>query len=162
VVALSRRDYALELARRAGASATFNTGDEWAAKSAALKLTDGRGFERVIEAAGLQSTLDLASALAGEYGRLVIAGYHQDGMRQVNLQEWNWRGLDVVNAHERDPARYVSGMQRAIEAILDGRMEPFGLLTHSVTLESLDDGFEMTHSRPDGFLKAIMLLDGQT
>jgi threonine dehydrogenase-like Zn-dependent dehydrogenase len=161
VVALSHRSYALELARKAGAEVTLNTRDQPAATSAALNLTGGRGFDRVIEAAGLQSTLDLASALTGEYSRLVIAGYHQDGTRQVNLQEWNWRGLDVVNAHERDPARCVSGMRRAIEAVLDGRMDPFALLTHAVPLEGLDQGFEMAYSRPDGFMKAIMLLDGR-
>ena len=32
-------------------------------------------------------------------GRLVVAGYHQDGPRQVDMQLWNWRGLDVINAH---------------------------------------------------------------
>ncbi len=159
VVALSRRQFALDLARRAGALVTLNTQDATQAKTAALNLTEGRGYDRVIEAAGLQSTLDLASSLTAEYSRLIIAGYHQDGLRQVNLQEWNWRGLDVVNAHERDPARYVSGMQRAIAAVTDGRMDPFGLLTHSVSLQALDDGFEMTHSRPDGFLKAIVQIE---
>ncbi|MDB6087004.1 MAG: L-iditol 2-dehydrogenase [Gammaproteobacteria bacterium] len=161
VVVLSRRPYALDLARKAGAAITLNTCDEAAAKSAALTLTGGRGFERVIEAAGLQSTLDIASALTSEYSRLVIAGYHQDGMRQVNLQEWNWRGLDVVNAHERDPARYTRGMERAISAVLDGRMDPFPLLTHTVPLEALARGFEMTDARPDGFMKAILLVHGR-
>ena len=42
-------------------------------------------------------------------GKLVIAGYHQDGPRQVNMQLWNWRGLDVINAHERDPRALLDG-----------------------------------------------------
>jgi hypothetical protein len=54
---------------------------------------------------------DLAGELCAERGRLVIAGYHQDGMRQVNVQLWNWRGIDVINAHERDPQAYVDGMR---------------------------------------------------
>ena len=57
--------------------------------------------KRVIEAAGAQATLGLAPALTGTYGRLIIAGYHQDGPRQVNVQLWNWRAIDVINAHER-------------------------------------------------------------
>ena len=56
---------------------------------------------------------------------------------------------------------YVSGMTRAIEAVLDGRMDPFAMLTHAVPLETLDAGFEMARSRPYGFMKAIMLLDGR-
>ena len=67
---------------------------------------------RVIEAVGKQWPLDLAGELTGERGRLIIAGYHQDGPRQVNMQLWNWRGIDVINAHERDPEVYVAGHAR--------------------------------------------------
>lgn len=66
-----------------------------------------------LEVGGTQSTLDLASALCGEYARLVIAGYHQDGLRQVNMQQWNWRGIHVVNAHERATEYTVDSMAAA-------------------------------------------------
>jgi len=48
---------------------------------------------------------------------MIVAGYHQGGLRQVNMQLWNWRGLDVINAHERDPAVYLQGMQAAVDLI---------------------------------------------
>jgi threonine dehydrogenase-like Zn-dependent dehydrogenase len=87
-------------------------------------LTDGKWCERVIECTGLQWPLDLAGELTAERGRLVIAGYHQDGLRQVNLQLWNWRGIDVINAHERDPQAYVDGMKRAVDADDQGVLDP--------------------------------------
>ena len=31
------------------------------------------------------------------------------------MQLWNWRGLDVINAHERDPKVYVQGMREAVD-----------------------------------------------
>jgi threonine dehydrogenase-like Zn-dependent dehydrogenase len=160
VVVISRRAFALKLAQRMGALCTLQSEDADATRERALKLTEGRGYERVIEAAGLQSTLDLASAITAEYGRLVIAGYHQDGMRQVNMQQWNWRALEVVNAHERSMARYATGMQRAVDAVLDGRMDPFPLFTHEASLESLDQAFELTRARPDGFMKALVRIGG--
>lgn len=156
VVVLSRRESALAAARVAGASATFATQDARRARDDALALTDGRGYDRVIEAAGLQSTLDLASALAAEYGRLVIAGYHQDGLRQVDMQQWNWRALEVVNAHERTLERYARGVQRAADAIVAGDLDPFPLLTHSLPLAALDAAFDLTRTRPDGFVKATV------
>jgi len=107
-------------------------------------------FPCVIECVGTQAALDRASALVGERGRLVIAGYHQDGPRQVDLQGWNWRGLDVVNAHERDPAAYVDALREAIALELD--VEP--LLTHRFPLDRLDDAFEAARTRPLGFMKA--------
>ena len=107
-------------------------------------------FERVIECAGTQSALDTASRLVAERGRLVVAGYHQDGPRTVDLQSWNWRGLDVVNAHERDPAAYVRGMREAAELDLDLDR----LLTHRFPLERLGDAFAAAIERPPGFVKA--------
>jgi threonine dehydrogenase-like Zn-dependent dehydrogenase len=160
VVVISRRKFALTLALRMGALYTLQSDDESATRERALKLTEGRGYDRVIEAAGQQSTLDLASAIAAEYGRLVIAGYHQDGLRQVNMQQWNWRALDVVNAHERSIARYASGMQHAVEAVLDGRMNPYPLLTYEAPLDSLDEAFALTRERPDGFMKAVVRIGG--
>jgi threonine dehydrogenase-like Zn-dependent dehydrogenase len=156
VVAISRREYALQLARKVGAEHVVPIDADGDAREHALRLTQGRGYDRVIETGGLQATLDLASALAAEYGRLIIAGYHQDGLRNVDMQQWNWRALDVINAHERSVERYVSGMERAIAAVLDGRMDPFPLLTHEVTLDTLGSGFELTRTRPDGFMKALM------
>ena len=110
--------------------------------------------ERVLEAAGTQAALDTASRLVAAGGRLVIAGYHQDGPRTVDLQSWNWRGLDVVNAHERDPAVYAAGMREAVAAVLDGRIELEPLLTHRFPLERLGDALEAARARPPGFVKA--------
>jgi threonine dehydrogenase-like Zn-dependent dehydrogenase len=89
-------------------------------------------------------------------GRLIIAGYHQDAPRQVNMQLWNWRGLDVINAHERDPAIYVEGIRLAVQAVSSGALEPASLYTHSFALDQLDQAFEMMAARPDGFLKALV------
>jgi threonine dehydrogenase-like Zn-dependent dehydrogenase len=90
-------------------------------------------------------------------GRLVIAGYHQDGARQVNMQLWNWRGLDVINAHERDPRAYVEGMRAAVDAVASGRLDPAPLYTHRFSLDQLGAALEATRVRPDGFLKALVV-----
>jgi threonine dehydrogenase-like Zn-dependent dehydrogenase len=157
VLALSRRPYALELARRYGASETIETADPGAAVEQVRALTAGRGCERVIEAVGHQQALDLASQLTAERGRLVIAGYHQDGPRQVDMQLWNWRGLDVINAHERDPMAYVRGIHAAIEMVRDGWLDPRPLYSRCFGLAELDAALQATESRPDGFVKALLV-----
>ena len=87
----------------------------------------------------------------------MIAGYHQDGDRRVNLQEWNWRGLDVINAHERDPAQYRRGMEKAVELVVRGELNPWPLFTHEFPLEDIAVAFDSLDRRPDGFLKALVL-----
>ncbi|MFB2564056.1 zinc-binding dehydrogenase [Rhizobium sp. IMFF44] len=157
VIAISRRPFSLEIARRAGAFETIEMTDHWQIIEKVKQVTQGQFCARVIEAVGKQWPLDLAAELTRERGRLIIAGYHQDGPRQINMQLWNWRGLDVVNAHERDPAVYLQGIRDAIAAIEAGQLDPWSFLTHRFPLERLDDALNMTRDRPDGFLKALVL-----
>jgi threonine dehydrogenase-like Zn-dependent dehydrogenase len=72
------------------------------------------------------------------------------------MQLWNWRGLDVINAHERDPAEYIRGMREAVEAVASGQLDPSSLYTNRFPLEQLDDALNTTRDRPDGFLKALV------
>src|SRR5215216_4014687 len=156
VLALSRRRSSLKLAEEFGATATIAIDDKQRAVESVQQLTNGRGCECVIEAAGTQESLDLAGELTCERGRLVIAGYHQDGPRQVNMQLWNWRGLDVINAHERDPLVYVEGMREAIAAVQAGRMDPQPLYTHTFKLDELSQAFDTIENSPEGFIKALI------
>jgi threonine dehydrogenase-like Zn-dependent dehydrogenase len=157
VIAISRRPFALEVARACGAHETIAMDDHGRIIERVKALTGGEGCERVIEAVGMQWPLDLAGELTRVRGRLVIAGYHQDGARQVNMQLWNWRGLDVINAHERDPHAYVEGMRAAVDAVASGRLDPAPLYTHRFSLDQLGAALEATRVRPDGFLKALVV-----
>lgn len=158
VLALSRRPYALEVAERRGAYKTISMDDPDAATAEVERATDGRGCDCVIEATGKQAPLSLASRLVGVRGQLVIAGYHQDGERTINLQRWNWRGIDVINAHERDPWMYVQGMQEAVDTMAKGRLDPQALFTHTFSLDDLSDAFRLLQERPPGFMKALVSL----
>lgn len=156
VVAISRREESLALARRYGAAETIPMHDHHAIIGEVMRLTDGRGCERVIEAVGKQWPLDLAGELVAEGGRLVIAGYHQDGPRQVSMQMWNWKGIDVANAHERDPEVQMRGLREAVDAVAEGRLEIAPLLTHRYALGELNEAIRATRDKPEGFVKAVV------
>jgi threonine dehydrogenase-like Zn-dependent dehydrogenase len=153
VIAISRRPLALDLAEASGARA-LQVGDDVVARVGSL--TRDRMCDVVIEAAGAQETLDLAAQLVRVRGRLVIAGYHQDGTRTVNLQQWNWNGIDVINAHERDPAIYLEGLRVAVDQVAAGLLDPAPLYTHAFALDELDEAFAALERRPAGFMKAIV------
>ena len=123
---------------------------------AVAELTGGALCDRVLEVTGHQAPLDLASQLVAERGRLVIAGYHQDGRRTVDMGLWNWRGIDVINAHERERAAYVRGVREAAAAVALGTLDPQPLYTHEFALADIGDAFAMATARPDGFLKALV------
>jgi threonine dehydrogenase-like Zn-dependent dehydrogenase len=118
----------------------------------------GRSFDVVIEAVGNQEALDLATNLTRERGRLIIAGYHQDGPRTVNMQLWNWRGLDVINAHERETSVYIQGIREAVDAVASGKLNLAPLLTHQFPLDQINRAFDAMHNRVPGFCKAVITL----
>ena len=158
VIAISRRDFSLDVAREFGAAETIPMTDHQQIIDRVKELTGGRFCERVIEAVGKQWPLDLAGEITAERGKLIVAGYHQDGPRQVNMQLWNWRGLDVINAHERDPQVYLDGIRAAVDAVATGRLDPSSLYTHSYALDELGRALDDTRDRPDGFLKALVTM----
>ena len=157
VIAISRRQESLDLARKMGAAETIPMHDHWQIIERVRELTGGVFCDRVIEAVGKQWPLDLAAELTREGGRMIIAGYHQDGPRQVNMQLWNWRGFDVVNAHERDHAVAVRGMREAVDAIERGIIDPADLITHRYPLDRLDEALNATRDRPGNFVKAVVV-----
>jgi NADPH2:quinone reductase len=156
VIALSRRETSLALARRFGAAETVPTADPGAALARVKDLTGGRLCDLVIEAIGSQGALDLSTQLVREGGRLAIAGYHQDGPRTVDMQTWNWRGIDVVNAHERDLRVQRDGVLAAAALVAEGRLDPAPLYA-SFPLGGLAAAFQAMEERPDGFVKALVI-----
>jgi threonine dehydrogenase-like Zn-dependent dehydrogenase len=157
VIAVSRRAAALDVARRFGAADTIPMDDHGRIIERVKALTQGSLSDRVIEAVGEQWPLDLAGELTRERGRLIIAGFHQDGPRNVNMFLWNWRGIDVVNAHERDPRAYVAGMRAAVDAVASGALDPTPLFTHRYALEQVAEALEAARQRPEGFMKALVM-----
>ncbi len=156
VIALSQRDYSLQVAEECGADEMIKLDDHYQIIEKVKNLTGGIFCPRVIECTGKEWPLNVAGELTAERGKLIIAGYHQDGMRAVNVQLWNWRGLDVINAHERDPKIYLQGMREAVDAVLSGRLNPQPLYTHTFPLENIAEAFHTLQNRPDGFMKALI------
>lgn len=157
VIAISRRPESLAVAKDMGAKHTIAMEDHWKIIEDVQALTEGKMCDCVIEAVGKQWPLDLAGELTKERGRLVVAGYHQDGPRQVNMQMWNWRGLDVINAHERDPQVYIDGIREAVAAVSEGRLDPSPLFTHRYPLSQLDRALNDTRDRPGAFMKGLVI-----
>ncbi|MBX2996917.1 MAG: zinc-binding dehydrogenase [Caldilineaceae bacterium] len=159
VIALSRRPFTLDLARFLGAAHTLSlTADPEQIIDYVESVTGGKRCKVVFEAVGKQTPLNLATELTAFNGQLIIAGYHQDGLRQINLQMWHQRGLEVINAHTRNPQMQLEGLELAVEAATAGKLDPASICTHIFGLAELGDALAMTRQRPDGFLKAMIML----
>lgn len=155
VLTVSRRRLSPEMADRLGVDESLTYEDDVHNRIGAE--TGGNLADVVIEATGKQRPLDLGAELTRVRGRLIVAGYHQDGSRTVNMQLWNWRGIDVINAHERDPKIYKSGMEEGVRLLAEGGLDLAPLITHTFPLSEINRAFATAEERPEGFLKSVVL-----
>jgi 2-desacetyl-2-hydroxyethyl bacteriochlorophyllide A dehydrogenase len=156
IVGIDIRDDAIAAAPRFGVDVATKA-DGIAPKDRAEKIGDKGGFDVVIEATGTQAGLDLAADLVRQHGFLSILGYHQGGQRTVNMQLWNFKAFEMLNAHERRPAYRMDCMRRGIALAAAGRINLAGLVTHTYPLAKVGDAFAALETKPPRFIKAVVV-----
>lgn len=139
-----------------GASVTYNPLE----KTAAGILAEQGEFDIVIEAAGVQSALDLSTALVKQHGRILLIGYHQsnNGQRTVNMQQWNWKGIDVINAHVRRQDEKVEAMRQGMQLLRGGHITTQPLVT-VYDFEEIEQAFRDLDGRKPGLYKAVLKIE---
>jgi threonine dehydrogenase-like Zn-dependent dehydrogenase len=158
IVAIDVREDAREAARRLGAAEVYDP----SALPPEFFLTrfndwqSDRGFEVVVEGSGTQAGLILAGELVRAHGVLSILGYHQGGPRQVDVGMWNWKAIDVVNAHVRRRADLMESMRIGLALTTKGLIDLGALVTHRYGLDEVDRAYGDLRAKPPGFLKAVV------
>ncbi len=115
------------------------------------------GADVAVEASGTQSGLALAGRMVRAHGILSILGFHQGGLRQVDVEMWNWKAIDVVNAHVRRHADLMESMRIGLELVAAGKFSFAPLVSHRFELEDVDQAFTALLEKPQGFVKAVVL-----
>lgn len=157
VIGVDTRKHNLELAMRLGASHALNP-KERDIRRAIQDLTDGRGVDLGVEAAGSQATLDLTTQVVRKEGKLEVFGFHQSGPRTVDWGYWNWMAFEIINGHVRASQVYIEGMRTGLQLLESGRLILEPLITHSFPLEQINQGFEMASSKQEGFVKGVIVI----
>lgn len=149
IVGIDLRDDARKMGLRLGADRTVSREE-----------ADGLGeFDVVIEATGQPDGLTLATKLVRLHGVLSILGYHQGGPRSIDMQLWNYKSIEVLNAHERRNDYRMDSMRRALALAEAGRIDLGALASHRFTIGQIDDAFAALASKPAGFVKSVMVAD---
>ncbi|WP_152205548.1 zinc-dependent alcohol dehydrogenase family protein [Marinobacter changyiensis] len=140
VLAIDLDDSKLALAKELGASHAFNSKDADCVEK--IKALTNGGVDCAIEMAGSEKALELAYLITRRGGTTVTGGLaHPDkkvAIQQVSLvaEERTLKGSYVGSCVPvRDVARYVSLFQQ-------GKLPVDKLLTHTLTLDQINEGFE--------------------
>ncbi|HET6567238.1 MAG TPA: zinc-binding dehydrogenase [Rhodothermales bacterium] len=158
LIAIDRRESALELARRFGATHTINPATENPVR-AVRKLTDRKGVDIGVEGAGIQQTLDLTTKLVRMEGKLEVFGFHQGKRRRVDWGYWNWMAFQIINGHTRSQHVYVEGMRIGFKMMENRQLDMEPLVTHRFPLSDINHAFETASSKQEGFVKGVVTLN---
>src|ERR671916_609931 len=158
IIAIDVREDVRQVAKRFGADEVYDPA-ELPGESFLMQFSDwqsDRGFEVVVEGSGTQAGLTLAGEMVRAHGVLSILGYHQGGPRQVDVGMWNWKAIDVVNAHVRRRADLMESMRIGLELTAKGLIDLGALVTHRYTLDEVDRAYSDLQQKPPGFIKAVV------
>lgn len=147
----------LEIARRMGASVTFNINDPIDPVRAILDDTHGVGVDVVVEMAGAPQAVKNAFAVVRKGGRVTTFGLTPKPIEfdlnfAVTLRQVTVRG--VAGRHMWDTWKQLDGL------LASGRLDPTPVITHRIPLEDCVKGFELmtTGARDTG--KIVMFPNG--
>ncbi|HYN90194.1 MAG TPA: zinc-binding dehydrogenase, partial [Ardenticatenaceae bacterium] len=146
IVADSRAE-ALDRAKQLGATHVVDVTRE-SLVDVVKELTDGRGADVSFEVTGVQAPLMVLGDITRMSGKIVIVGYHQGGLRQIPLAQWNWMAFDIRNAHFRERATIMRGMRIGMRLLTSGRLTLDGLVSHRFNLQDIGKAFEAAHTKP--------------
>ena len=155
IIAVDTRDSILELAKKLGATHVLHP-DRVDAEKKVKELTDGRGVDIGVEAAGIQQTLDLTGKIVRMEGKLEVFGFHVGEDRAVPWGNWNWMAFQIINGHSRSAQIYVEGLQTGLALLEAGKLNMQPLVTHRFPLKDINDAFTMASAKKEGFVKGVV------
>jgi len=147
----------LELAEQFGASETVRAGTPEG--QARLDELRDDPFDLVVEAAGVESTLQAAGGLTRPGGRLGVFAWHHDP-RSIDFGEWHVKGIKTLNVGPRIAAdRNINTFKRAIRLMLNGTFDQRQLITHRHPLSQVKEALEVAAERPPEYIKGVILFE---
>lgn len=150
IIAVDLEDNRLELAEKLGATATINAkGKDVPREIGALCGPDG--VDMVVEAAGATKTIQLSTRLVRRGGRIVWIGLPGETEIPLDVSEVIDKEADI-----RGVFRYANVYSQAIRLITKGIIDVAALLTHSFTLDQVEEALNVAHTRSDGAIKVIV------
>lgn len=99
------------------------------------EITEGRGVDAAIEAAGNLSAFEIARSITRPGGRLVVLGVY--GPERRELRMGSFAGMCPVHTLWED----VLGL------VIDGRIDPSGIVSHRLSLDEAPAGYDLCAER---------------
>jgi L-iditol 2-dehydrogenase len=151
VIAGTRRER-LETGLALGADVAVNVNDEDVV-ARIMELTDGRGADVAIEAAGTEASAAAAVEYTRMSGRLAFLGIHTESpMVSLNARKIALGNLTVAGAR----AEGDRSVSRCLELFAHHGVDLSPLITHAFGLDDIATAFSVADNRLDGAIKVVV------
>lgn len=153
VVLVGTRDARLEIGRKLGADRTVNVKNEDAV-AVVKEMTRGLGADYVIECAGTQEAIDMATAMVNRGGKICLAAFPHDPVT-VDLPSIVRNNVYVYGI--RGEGR--SATHRAMAFMAERRFDARLVHTHTFPLEELPEALRHARERIGDAIKVVVRVD---
>jgi threonine dehydrogenase-like Zn-dependent dehydrogenase len=150
VIMTGTREQRLAVGREMGVDITINV-KEVDAVEKVMELTNGVGADMVVECTGQPGPAADALEMIRKNGRISYNGiYHEPVTLQLDkIVQWN---LLITGPK----AEGMWNMERAVPLMADGRLNLNPMITHSFSLDEVNEAFDTFTGRVGGAIKVIV------
>ena len=140
MIAIDTVEDRLKMAESFGATPVHLT--EQDPRGEVKKLTEGRGVDLAVEAVGNPEALDLALRLARKAGTVSVTGVYAE-RTEVHMGVLWIKALTLTSGH----ANVIKHLDRVLELLSAGRLDPAPLVTHHMKLDEAPDAYRVYDNR---------------
>jgi Zn-dependent alcohol dehydrogenase len=157
IIAIDHHDERLDLARRLGATDVLRPGDALARE--VRSLTEGRGVDVAIEAAGRQDSIHSAVRMTRRGGRVVLVGA---GPEDVKLEVPAFNGIVLTEKTVVGSFYGSSWVARDLDLLTrlygSGRLKLDELVSHTFSFDEMNDA--LRYCADERGARAVVVFDG--
>ena len=157
LVVVGHHDLRLEMAEKFGATTVINS-KESNAWEKLMSLTDRKGFDISVEYAGNANSLRLAASVckAKERAKLVLAAGYSEKMEFSIANYLQNRAPIIIPGYPNQSEDKIRDLKQGMFGLEEGIFPMNKLITHRYKLENIQQGFEESMNREDGYIKGII------
>jgi 2-desacetyl-2-hydroxyethyl bacteriochlorophyllide A dehydrogenase len=155
VVAIDVSEAKLQMARRLGCDVAVNAATEDPVQII-RDLTQGRGADVVVEAAGSEASMNQATAMLKHNGILALYSWITQPVR-LNIGRWHDDGMAIRTTclvHHTEEERFI-WTPWALRPVIQGLVDIRPLLTHTFPLDTIAEAFRVADTDPSA-IKVIV------
>lgn len=156
IIAVDKRLEALEAALKFGATEVYLPEEVPQRYLATWENGCKGGLPVVTEWAESNEALNLAARMTMIDGTLGVGAYHTGGMRNIDMQLWNFKAIMVNSLHERKAGYQTTCCEQALTMLAEGSWKFTGLKHKIYRLDQFDLAQQEIITKPGGIVKGLI------